>query len=110
VGGEGAARQRSCERRHTLKRYFKREWDEPRGDELDHWGTSTWYFEVGDDGHATRQLEVYRSGNALAYDERHLEDAYGGLAEPRFDGAEWDAFEISADDFAAVWRASQAAR
>ena len=31
-------------------RYVRRAWDEHRGDEYASWGTSLWYFEIGDDG------------------------------------------------------------
>jgi hypothetical protein len=36
-------------------RYYKRRWDEVRGDEHNDWGPSTWYFEVGDDEAAWSQ-------------------------------------------------------
>jgi hypothetical protein len=62
-------------------RYFKRPWDEPRGDEYDSLGTTTFYFEVGPDLYIWRQIEVYENGSVLKYDRSHLYDAYGQLAE-----------------------------
>lgn len=38
-------------------RYYKRRWEESRGDDHDDWGRSTWYFEVADDGYPVRQIE-----------------------------------------------------
>ncbi len=29
-----------------MNKYYKRKWNEIRGDEYSSWGTSTWYFEV----------------------------------------------------------------
>jgi hypothetical protein len=31
-------------------RFYRRRWDESRGDEFDAWGHSVWYFEVDNDG------------------------------------------------------------
>jgi hypothetical protein len=64
-------------------RYFRRPWDEPRGDAYDHRGPSTYFLEVGPDLWVTRQLEVYANGVAVAYDERVVHDEYGGLADQR---------------------------
>jgi hypothetical protein len=62
-------------------RYFKAYWDESRGDEFDSWGRSWWYFETDDTGNVLRQIEKFESGVILRYDESHIEDQYGGLAE-----------------------------
>jgi hypothetical protein len=86
-----------------MARFFKREWSERRGGEYDRWGTSTWYFEVGEDLYPKRQLELYESGDSLGYDGTHLNDEYGGLGDQPLEGAEWDAFEISADEFESAW-------
>jgi hypothetical protein len=90
-----------------VPRFFKRQWSESRGDEHDDWGTSTWYIEVGDDLYPKRQLEVYESGDCLAYDATHLDDEYGGLGDQPLDGAEWDDFAIRADEFEAAWSRSR---
>lgn len=87
-------------------RYFKRPWDEPRGDEFDRWGTSTWYLEVGDDGYPSRQVEVYADGTVLKYDGSHPSDRYGGLGDQPLDvGGEFLPFEIDASEFARAWAA-----
>ena len=64
-----------------MLRYFKRRWDESRGDEYKSWGPSDWYFEVDDDCYVIRQLEQYDNGAVLKYDEAYIEDEFGGLAE-----------------------------
>ena len=75
-------------------RYFRRRWNESRGDGHDSWGASNWYFEIGDDGYAVRQLEQYDSGAVLKYDETHLNDEFGGLADQPLDFDEFAPFEI----------------
>jgi hypothetical protein len=65
--------------------YYRYFWNETRGDMFDHWGTSVWYAEVGSDRYVTRQLEVYRSGIILAYDEEHHNDIYGILSDAPFE-------------------------
>lgn len=52
--------------------YYKRRWDEPRGDEYDHWGFSWWFFETTVDGEVLRQIEVYDSGPSHRYDQEHV--------------------------------------
>ena len=84
-------------------RYFRRAWDESRGDEYDAWGTSTWYFEVGDDGYPLRQIEVYEHGVVLKYDRSLPDDVFGGLGNQALDLDEFRAFEISAEVFDAAW-------
>ncbi len=83
-------------------RYFKRRWDGPRGDEHDSWGGSIWYFEVGDDGYPVRQLEIYDGGAILKYDERHLDDEFGGLGDQSVDFEEFAPFEIEPRAFEAA--------
>ena len=50
-----------------MNKYFKRKWNETRGDEFDSWGTSIWYFEIGPDGYPIKQIELYENGNRLKY-------------------------------------------
>jgi hypothetical protein len=88
-------------------RYFKRGWNELRGDDYGNWGTSTWYFEIGSDNYVTRQIEVYESGKVLKYDESYMEDEYGGLAEKAFESEDLEEFEgyiISREEFELAWR------
>lgn len=47
-------------------RYYRRRWNETRGDAFSSWGGATYYFEVGEDGWPTRQVEVYDAGPACA--------------------------------------------
>jgi hypothetical protein len=95
-------------RRDATLRYFKRRWDESRGDAHDAWGRSTWYLEVGDDGRPVRQLERYDAGVALKYDETHLDDEHGGLGDQPLDLEEFRAFEIDAATFEDAWSSSVA--
>jgi hypothetical protein len=83
--------------------YFKRQWDESRGDEHDDWGSSTWYFETEADMWPTRQIEVYAGGAVLHYDRQHVDDAFGGLSEAALDAAEFALFAISQAEFEQVW-------
>ena len=83
--------------------YYQRDWDEPRGDEHDAWGTSTWYFEVDDAGYPTRQIEVYASGTILKYDAHHNDDEFGGLGDQPLDADEFRPYDISAAAFVSAW-------
>jgi hypothetical protein len=84
-------------------RYFKRYWDEPRGDAHDAWGCSWWYFEADDAGGVTRQVEVYDHGPTLRYDECRFGDEFGGLADQPLDLDAFADFEITRDEFERVW-------
>ena len=86
-------------------RFFRRRWDETRGDEFDGWGRSVSYFEVSDDGWPVRQIEVYDVGRVLRYRTGHEDDRYGGLCQASlFDSDEdWSRFEITDGEFDKVW-------
>jgi Domain of unknown function (DUF6881) len=86
-------------------RFYRRRWEETRGDEFDDWGRSVWYFEVGDDGWPVRQVEVYDAGRISRYGAGHEEDRYGGLSQASlYDSDEdWSPFEITAAEFERVW-------
>ncbi len=84
-------------------RYFKRKWDETRGDQFDDWGTSMYFLETDDSGLTSRQIEKYDNGIVLIYDSNHLEDAYGGLGDQELDLAEFSEFEIPKTDFEKEW-------
>jgi hypothetical protein len=46
------------------------------------WTTVDWYyFEVDEDGYATRQIQVLDDGKVHKYSTENLQDEYGGLAE-----------------------------
>ena len=85
--------------------YFRFDWNESRGDEFDDWGKSTFWFEMGDDGYAVRQLEVYEDGTVLKYDASHMEDKYGGLADQPLEPEENQIPEVKAAEFEAEWAA-----
>lgn len=87
----------------VVSRYFKRRWNESRGDHHDAWGTSLWYLQLDDAGYPERQLEVYESGDTLAYDEALLDDEYGGLGDQPLDLREWHDFEITPQEFEIAW-------
>ena len=84
-------------------KYFKRPWDELRGDEYDSWGTSVWYFEVGEDDYVTRQITVYQNGQICKYDEAFIEDEHGGLSEKPLDIEDFVDYKISKDEFELLW-------
>jgi hypothetical protein len=84
-------------------RYFKRKWEEVRGDKYDFWGTSLWYFEVGDDLYVKRQLELYENGRILKYSEDLIEDEFGGLADQVVDEEDFEGMDISSYEFELVW-------
>ncbi|MBL3655192.1 hypothetical protein [Fulvivirga sediminis] len=88
-------------------KYFKRHWNESRGDEYDSWGTSYWWFETTDQGEVIRQMEFYDTGTVLKYHEHFREDEYGGLSEVSLDIEEFESFAISRSDFESQWNTSQ---
>ncbi len=90
-----------------MSRFFKRTWEESRGGEHDSWGTSVWYFDVDEERCPRRQLEVYTSGDALAYDSEHPEDEYGFLSYEPLTEDDWSPFEITADEFEAAWSSAK---
>jgi len=89
-------------------RYFKRQWDEDRGDQYADWGPATYYLEVTQDGTPNRQMEVYANGIALRYDQQHPGDTFGMLADQPLDLNDFAAFEIQADEFEQAWNAQKA--
>lgn len=83
--------------------YFKRHWDESRGDGHADWGTSTWYFETDPDMWPTRQIEVYANGRVLRYDRQRVEDEFGRLSQAALDAEEFAPFAIAQSEFEQVW-------
>ncbi|AXO79856.1 hypothetical protein DZC78_05455 [Olleya aquimaris] len=84
-------------------KYYKRNWEESRGDEFDNWGKSIWYFETDNSGLPTKQMEVYASGKVLKYDQTKMEDDFGGLGDQELDLDEFSEFEITELEFNKVW-------
>ncbi len=89
-----------------MNRYLKYRWEETRGDNFDDWGFSTWYSETDEELYSLRQIEVYDNGNVLTYDEQHLNDEFGFLAEKSIDIEdlkESNTLEISKAEFEEKW-------
>lgn len=84
-------------------KYFKRKWDESRGDEYDNWGCSWFYFETDDSGLPIRQIEEYDNGVVLKYSNERLDDKYGMLGDQELDLVEFKQFEITPAEFEKEW-------
>jgi hypothetical protein len=84
-------------------KYFKRHWNERRGDARDDWGVSTWFFETDDRGRPSRQIEVYSNGRVLVYNNVHSHDRYGGLVQASIEFREFARFEITKSEFEKAW-------
>jgi len=80
--------------------FYRRRWEEARGDEHDDWGPSTWYFWVHD-GVLEQQVEVYDNGVMLAYDRFHKEAQFGLLSDESLDPKECGPFEIDLEVYQA---------
>jgi hypothetical protein len=86
-----------------VSHYYRRAWDESRGDAHDAWGASEWLFEVDDGGLVLRQIEIYDAGPTLRYNEERPEDEFGGLSMAPLDSAEWEPFSITVAEFERAW-------
>lgn len=86
-----------------VHRYYKRRWEERRGDQFSDWGEATYYFEIDEAGYAIRQIETYANGRTLRYDRDRREDKFGSLADQPLDSGEFRAFEIAGDEFERAW-------
>jgi hypothetical protein len=84
-------------------RYFKRHWNENRGDQYADWGNATYFSEVTDGGDPKRQMEVYANGKVLQYDHEHAADSFGMLADQALNMEEFADFEIAASEFEQAW-------
>jgi hypothetical protein len=84
-------------------RYFKRYWDESRGDAYDAWGCSWWYFEADRAGVVARQVEVYDHGPTLRYSRAQPIGPFGFMCDQSLDFAEFVKYEVSATEFESVW-------
>jgi hypothetical protein len=81
-------------------RFFRRRWDEDRGDAYASWGPSWWYFATDDAGVVEQQAEIYDNGCVLVYDSDHAEDEFGGLSEQPLDLDDFAPYEIDATTYA----------
>ncbi len=84
-------------------RFFKRTFNETRGGQFDHWGTSIFYLDIDKDGFPSRQIEKYQSGDTLKYDIYNTDNQYGGLGGQALDFDEFKDFEISEEEFNKEW-------
>tara|TARA_B100001059_G_C17739451_1_gene530784 strand:+ start:108 stop:374 length:267 start_codon:yes stop_codon:yes gene_type:complete len=84
-------------------KYYKRNWEENRGDDFYSWGKSIWLFETDNSGQPTKQIEIYENGKVLKYDQTKLEDEYGGLGDQELDLDEFSDFEITEQEFKQNW-------
>ncbi|MGB3773802.1 MAG: hypothetical protein WA951_00965 [Leeuwenhoekiella sp.] len=84
-------------------KYYRRNWEETRGDEFDSWGKSIWLFKTENSGQPTKQMEIYENGKVLKYDQTKLEDEYGGLGDQELDLDEFSDFEITEQEFEKYW-------
>jgi hypothetical protein len=60
--------------------FYRRRWDEHRGDRHDDWGAAVYYFRVRE-GVIEQQVEIYDAGVMLAYDRYHTRDDFGMLSQ-----------------------------
>lgn len=84
--------------------YFKRPWNETRGDSFSSWGKSIWFFETNPKGNILKQIEVYETGPKLYYDSDTPEDKYGGLGITALSLEEFSKFKITPDEFYLIWK------
>ena len=84
-------------------RYFKRKWNETRGDQYNDWGYSEWFFETDNEGNPVRHLEKYQNGKILKYSSESLKDAFGFLSDQKLDLIEFKEFEITETEFIENW-------
>lgn len=85
-------------------RWYRRRWEESRGDAFASWGATTYFFEVGPDGWPLRQVEVYDDGPTLRYGPDHPEDEFGQLGHDRLDRDEnWTPWTIPVEVFSEAW-------
>ena len=84
-------------------KYFKRHWNETRGDDFDNWGNSIWFFETDEHGLPIRQIEKYENGPTLKYGPENLFDEFGMLGDQTLDLEEFAEFEISEFEFNDAW-------
>ena len=85
-------------------KYFKRNWNETRGDQYDSWGKSVWLFETDNNGEVLRQIEIYDNGKVLKYDNQNIEDEFGMLADQNIDLTEFTEFTIKKEEFENKWK------
>ena len=88
-------------------KYYKRNWEETRGDKFDSWGKSVWLFETKNSGQPTKQMEIYDNGKVLKYHQMKLEDEFGRLGDQELDLEEFSEFEITKQEFENIWNENE---
>jgi Cysteine-rich CPCC len=85
-------------------RYFKRIHSETIQRFNKDWAAwEYYYFEVGDDNYACKQIQVSHLGRVLKYDLAQIEDQFGGLAEGALEIADEQYLEIPKEEFYELW-------
>ncbi|WP_299115464.1 hypothetical protein [uncultured Winogradskyella sp.] len=84
-------------------KYYKRNWEDTRGDDFDDWGKSIWLFETDNHGKPVRQIEIYENGKVLKYNEDLTQDKYGGLGDQELDLDDFNKFKITEQEFINYW-------
>ncbi|MBN9296929.1 MAG: hypothetical protein J0I41_07950 [Filimonas sp.] len=88
----------------NVHKYYKRLWNQTTADPLTNsWGVSTFYFETDIEGGVFRQIEVFQEGQMLRYDNNHLNDQFGGLADVSLDLQDFEEFTIDKNEFENMW-------
>jgi hypothetical protein len=88
-------------------KYFKYNWDESLGGELEHWGKSEWFVELDSESWTTRQIQIFENGKVLMYHEAHKSDEYGMLNDQKTKVNEFTSLgglEITHDEFEEKWK------
>lgn len=85
-------------------RYFRRHWDEDRGDEHADWGGVTYYFEVDEALMPTRQIEIYDAGPTLRYSKEAPTAPNGFLSDQPLDSNDFAPFEVNQAVFEVAWQ------
>lgn len=92
----------------TNTQYFRQTWEETTGETLtDAWGGSDWYFETDEHLNVSRQIQVFRSGPILKYDDQHAADDYGALTDQPLDLTEHTPDAITQAEFEELWTKQQ---
>jgi hypothetical protein len=90
----------------SKRRYFKRYWSEVITRFNKDWSIrDCYYFEVGADNYAIKQIVHRYDGFVFKYDETKLDDKDGGLAEGALLLDETEYLPITKDAFYAIWDA-----
>lgn len=73
------------------------------------WGVFTSYLEIGDHRYVERQVDLFANGNGLRYHRHHWIDAFGLLADAKYDEEKWVKYwgpseEIHLAEFERAWQ------